>query len=203
MEAIEKVRKKLSGLKEEAQKAMRQLSRETEIQQVESELKRLEAEELRVKETAMKKQRDDALNLALEADEQERDAFQKLTVARNKKAEALNLFEQNIPTKRVQTSSSQFVRLKREVEYSEIVGFRAGPINLLGERDDLPIFEKRKRVEEVLVDCVPQKLKRFRAKGWVVCPGQTSIKDELLTAENSVERPTVETPEVFYPRQIE
>jgi len=199
METMEKIKKKLSGLKEEAQKAMRQLSKQGEIEQAEAELKKLQAEEARAKEAAMKSRRDEALVLAMEADSEERGALDRLAAIREKKSELLARFEANIPKRRIQTSSSEFIRLQREVEFLQEMGFATESSKLLGEKFASRIFEKRKRTEQALIDCIPSKLERFKKQGWFVSPGQDPIRAEILDNENSMEIGTA-IPDVFYPR---
>ena len=199
---IEKVRKKLSGLKQQAMNAMAELTREKEIRQIEAELQTLEREQVRANEEAMKDRRDEALALATEADDEERGALDRLAAIRRKKAEALATFEANVPKRRIQTSSSEFIRLQREVEFMQEMGFAPEGSKLLGEKFATRIFEKRKKTEQALIDCIPSKLERFKAKGWFISPGQDPIKAELLTSENSMEV-GMAIPEVFYPRENE
>jgi len=200
MKSIDVVRKKLGNLKEEATKALRNLSRQDEIEKIEQELEHLESEELKAQEAIMKNSRDDALALATEADDEERGALDRLAAIRKKKASALATFEENIPRRRIQTSSSEFIRLQREVEFMQEMGFAPEGSKLLGEKFATRLFEKRKKTEQALIDCIPSKLERFKAKGWFISPGQDPIKAELLTSENSMEV-GMAIPEVFYPRE--
>ena len=199
METIEKIKKKLNGLKEEAQKAMRQLSKQGEIEQAEAELKKLQAEEARAKEETMAANRAEALKEAHAFDSEEKDLQEKLVTVRKKKAEALARFEENIPRRRIQTSSSEFIRLQREVEFLQEMGFATESSKLLGEKFASRIFEKRKRTEQALIDCIPSKLERFKKQGWFVSPGQDPIKAEILDNENTMEVGRA-VPDVFYPR---
>ena len=147
----------------------------------------------------MKSRRDEALVLAMEADSEERGALDRLAAIREKKSELLARFEANIPKRRIQTSSSEFIRLQREVEFLQEMGFAPEESTLLGEKMATRLFEKRKRTEQTLIDCIPSKLERFKAKGWFVSPGQDPIRAEILDNENSMEIGTA-IPDVFYPR---
>jgi hypothetical protein len=199
MEAIEKVRKKLNELKQKAMNAMAELTREREIREIEAELQTLEREQVKGNEEAMKSRRDEAVAMAVESDGEEKVLLEKLVAVRKKKAEALARFEENIPVRRIQTSSSEFICLQREVEFLQEIGFTSDNSLLTGERTDSRLFEKRKKTEHALIDCVPSKLDRFKAKGWFISPGQDPIKAEILDNENSMEV-GMAVPDVFYPR---
>jgi len=199
MEAIEKVRKKLSGLKQQAMNAMAELTREKEIREIEAELQTLEREQVKGNEEAMKSRRDEAVAMAVESDGEEKVLLEKLVAVRKRKAEVLVTFEANIPKRRIQTSSSEFIRLQREVEFLQEMGFATESSKLLGEKFASRIFEKRKRTEQALIDCIPSKLERFKKQGWFVSPGQDPIKAEILDNENSMEV-GMAIPDVFYPR---
>jgi len=199
METIEKVRKKLSGLKQQAMNAMAELTREKEIREIEAELQSLEREQMKVKEETMAANRAEALREAHAFDSEEKSLLEKLVTVRKRKEQLLARFEENILRRRIQTSSSEFIRLQREVEFLQEMGFTSDNSLLTGERTDSRLFEKRKRTEQTLIDCIPSKLERFKAKGWFISPGQDPIRAEILDNENSMEIGTA-IPDVFYPR---
>ena len=201
MKSIDVVRKKLGNLKEEATKALRNLSRQDEIEKIEQELEHLESEELKAQEAIMKNSRDEALALATEADDDEKSLLEKLAIVRKKKSELLATFEANIPKRRIQISSQEFVHLQRTVEFLVETGFAPEESKLLGEKFGSRIFEKREKTEQAVVENIPAKIERFKKDGWFILPGQL-IKEEPLTPENSMEIGTA-IPEVFYPRENE
>ena len=198
---IEKVRKKLSGLKQQATNAMAELTREKEIRQIEVELQTLEREQVRGNEEALKSRRNDALALATEADDDEKSLLEKLAVVRRRKFELLATFEKNVPTRRVQTSSQEFVHLTREVEFLVETGFAPEESTLLGEKFANRIFEKRRKTEHAVVEAIPNKIERYKRDGWRIVSGE-SIKEEPLTSDNSMEIGTA-IPDAFYPRELE
>jgi len=202
MDALDKIRRKLILLKESGEKAVRELSKQPEIEAVEAELQRLEAEEVRAKEAAMGIQRDHALKLAMESDDEERITLERLAAIRKKKVEALAKFEANIPVRRVQISSQRFVHLTREVEFMQEMGFSVEKSTLLGEKFATRLFEKRKKTEYAIVEAIPSKLNRFFKLGWRVLSGE-SIEEEPLTPNNSMERAMVAIPDAFYQRENE
>ena len=199
---IEKVRKKLSGLKQQAMNAMAELTREKEIRQIEAELQTLEREQVKANEEAMKDRRDEAVAMAVESDGEEKSLLEKLVAVRKSKQQALAKFEENIPRRRIQISSQEFVHLQREVEFMQEMGFFTESNKLLGEKFATRIFEKRKKTEQALIDCVPSKLERFKKLGWFVVPGQEPIRAEILDNENSMVVGTA-IPDAFYPRENE
>jgi len=199
---IEKVRKKLSGLKQQAMNAMAELTREKEIRQIEAELQTLEREQVRANEEAMRDRRDEAVAMAVESDGEEKSLLEKLVAVRKSKQQALAKFEENIPRRRIQISSQEFVHLQREVEFMQEMGFVTESSKLLGEKFATRLFEKRKRTERALIDCIPSKLERFKKLGWFVVPGQEPIRAEILDNENSMVVGTA-IPDAFYPRENE
>jgi hypothetical protein len=195
-EKIKAVEIEISGLEKKhrdaestALSSFRQLKKEDELQSISAEIKAKRGEIRQLRLDGMKAARDEALRKA-EALSNEKGSLLK----RIKKidAEGLRLkeiFEKNIPYRRRQVSSSQFVRMEKEV-YDTVRNMN------VTEEGGQATYEKIPRKVEELVDAVPDKIKRFQAEGWKLCPGE-KIELEPLDGNNSIDVLAVSIPDVF------
>jgi FtsZ-binding cell division protein ZapB len=95
-------------------------------------------------------------------------------------------FEANIPMRRIQISSSTFVKMEHMAERTaEKFSAKSGPL-----------YEKTFHQETEIFPAIPRTIKRLQEAGWSLCAGEQII-EEPLTADNSILIPTVSVPEVF------
>jgi hypothetical protein len=194
-EKIKAIEEQISGLEKKRTDAeatglssFRHLRKEDEVQSIIALIsaKRGEIEKLRLDN--MKATRDEVIQKAQALADEKRSLLKRI---RKIDAEGLRLrevFEKNIPHRRRQISSSQFVKMEREVCDT------VRNVNLTDEGD--PTYEKIPRKVEEYVPAIPDKVRRFQAEGWKLCPGE-KFEPEPLDGDNSINVPTVGVPDVF------
>jgi hypothetical protein len=107
----------------------------------------------------------------------------------NRSRELRVIFENSVPMRRIQTSSSQFVKMERRFIENVYTGFDIGT--------GKPQFDMKKRVEEAFITGIPERIDVCLKAGWTIVPGQPPLKEEPLDNENSMEVRSLPIPNTF------
>jgi len=103
----------------------------------------------------------------------------------------LEEFEKNIPVRRVQTSTNQYIKVEKTYEKREITGYQH-----IGLGKEEPIYKATPMTIFQEIPVLDVNIRGAEENGWKICDGQ-EIKPEPLTAENSRLFPMASVPDVF------
>jgi hypothetical protein len=195
-ERIKVLESELSGLEKErvdiesaALSSIKKLQMESEIQDIIDQIgqKRKEIKNLRLDD--MKAVRDEVAQKAQALADEKRSLLKRIKKIDAEGLRLKEIFEKNIPYRRLQVSSSQFVKMEKET-FDTVRN-----MNVTDEGGQAT-YEKIPRKVEEFVDAIPDKIKRFQAEGWELCPGE-KFEPELLDRDNSIDVLVVSIPDVF------
>jgi hypothetical protein len=192
---------KLFGVKERARKEQEKLGCIQEVKEIESEIAEVEqkimAGEVELAREKIKPLETEALKIVERLDQinKEKESLQNRLNDLSNEAQAL------VPKRRIQVSSSKFVRMIHRESDSEIIGFKQqtvleGPGIPVGV-EFVPITSGKDRISEELVPALPRIVQNCLAAGWTLAEGESMPEPEPLDAENSIECPVFTLPDVL------